>query len=146
MKRLIIPIILLALFVFAVPCMAKGVPILFKAETRAPVDSEIDPFDLFFMEDGGLKCKWITDAVFKCPEGDVDMHIVLINPDKEAKINKIELIVGDGQVFLLGALLSYSYMKDGEWHMFFYDIDKNRYVRYMGEVKNGHGGSVLDKK
>ena len=146
MKRLIIPIILLALFIFAAPCWADGLPNLFKPETRIAVDSEIDPWDLFYMEDGKRKTKWITEKVFNCPEGDIDIHIVLVNPDLKAKINKMELIVGDGQVFLLGALLSYSYMKDGEWHMFFYDIDKNRYVRYMGEVENGHGGSVLDKK
>ena len=146
MKRLIIPIILLALFVFAIPCWAEGLPNLFKPETRIAVDSEIDPWDLFYMEDGRRKTKWITEKVFDCPEGDIDIHIIFVTPDPKAKINKIELIVGDGRLLPLGALLSYSYMKDGEWHMFFYDYDEEKYVRYTGEVENSHGGSVLDKK
>ena len=143
MKRLIIPIILLALFIFAAPCWAEGLPNLFKPETRIAVDSEIDPWDLFYIEDGRRKTKWMTEGVFDCPEGDMDTHIVFTNPDLEAKINKIQLIVGNGQLLPLGALLSYSYMKDGKWHMFYYDFNKKRYVRYMGE--HGHGGAVFDK-
>jgi hypothetical protein len=143
MKRLIVPIILLALLVFAIPCWAGELPNLFKPETRVAVDSEIDPWDLFYMEDGRRKTKWITEKVFNCPQGDFDIHIVLTNPVLESKINIIELVVGDGRMLPLGMLCSYSYMKGDEWHMFLYDVDKNRYVRYIGE--HGHGGSIFGR-
>ena len=147
MKRLIVPVILLVLFIFAVPCWAQDMPKmpnLFEIETRVPVDSEVDPWDLFFIKkNGDLGYKWKKTSVFLCPQGDIDIHIVITNPDSKAEIDKIELIIVAGGFLPFGTLCSYSYMKDGEWHMFLYDIPKKRYVRYEGEY--GHGGSVFGR-
>jgi len=143
MKRLIVPIILLVLFVFAVPCMAGGLANLFKPETRVAVDSEIDPWDLFFIKDGKIKCKWEITNVFPCPQGDVDTHMVITNPDPKAKIDRIELVISGGGFLPFATLISYSYMKDSEWHMFYYNYDKKRFVRYIGE--HGHGGSIFGR-
>jgi len=140
MKKLIIPLVLLALFVFAVPCSAVVVPNLFVAESRVPVDSEIDPWDLFFINDEGkAECSWNLIDFFPCPQNDGDSHIVITNPDLEAEIKVIELVIGDDRLLPFGVLCSYSYMKDGKWHMFLQDFDKDRFVRYKGE--GGHGGS-----
>ncbi len=144
MKRLIIPIILLVLFVFAVPCMAGGLANLFKPETRVPVDSEIDPWDLFFIKDGKIECKWEITSIFPCPQGYGDMHIVVTNPDINADIDKIELVISPGGFLPSGVICSYSYMKNGEWHMFLYDNKEDRFIRYEGE--DGHGGSVFNRK
>jgi len=144
MKRLIVPVILLVLFIFAVPCVAGGLANLFKIETRVPVDSEIDPWDLFFAKDGKIECRWEITSVFSCPQGDIDTHIVIINLDPEADIDKIELVISMGGFLPPGVLCSYSYMKDGEWHMFLYDYDKDRFIRYEGE--GGHGGSFFGRK
>jgi len=145
MKRLIIPIILLALFIFAIPCWALSIANLFDVETRVAVDSEIDPWDLFFMKDGKIECKWKVTNVFFCPSGDVDTHIVITNPDPKAKIDKIEIIISGGGFLPLGTLCSYSYMKDGEWHMFYTPYDEDRFIRYIGPPEHGHGGSIFDK-
>lgn len=145
MKRLITPIILLVLFVFAVPCMAGGLANLFKPETRVAVDSEIDPWDLFFIKDGETECKWEITSIFFCPQGDIDTHIVITNPDPEAKIDKIELVISTGGFLPPGTLCSYSYMKVGEWHMFYYDHGKDRFIRYTGPAEHGHGGTIFDK-
>ena len=144
MRKLIISIVLLVLFIFAVPCLVSAFPNLFIVETRIPVDSEVDPWDLFYIEpDGQVKCKWKVISVFGCPQGDIDTHIVIANPDPAAEIDIIELVVGDGQISILpaGSLFSYSYMKKGEWHMFLFDFKKKRYVRY--KVEEGHGGSIF---
>ncbi len=147
MKRLIVPIILLVLFIFTGPCLAADLPNLFKPETRVPVDSKIDPWDIFIMVDGKRKCTWITEDIFPCPQGDTDMHIVISNPDPKAEIDKIELVIADGRSLLeLGVLCSYSYMKDGEWHMFYYEFSEKRYVRYTGPIKYGHGGTIFDRE
>lgn len=146
MKRLIVPVILLMLFVFAIPCIAAELPNLFKPETRVLVDSEIDPWDLFVIKDGKHKCLWITEDVFPCPKGHPGSHIIISNPDPKAKINKIEIVVANGTTLELGVLCSYSYMKDGEWHMFFYDFSEKRYVRYTGPIKYGHGGTIFDRE
>jgi len=143
MKRLITSIILLVLFVFTVPCMAGGLANLFKPETRVAVDSEIDPWDLFFIKDGEIRCKWKVTSVFPCPQGDIDTHMVITNPDPKAEIDKIELVISPGGILPSGVLCSYSYMKNGEWHMFLYDHKEDRFIRYEGE--GGHGGSVFGR-
>jgi len=144
MKRLIVPIILLALLVFTIPCLAMDFGNLFKSETRVPVDSEIDPWDLFFTkENGKAGCKWKITSVFPCPQGDVDAHMVITNPDLRAEIDRIEIVISPGGFLPLGTLVSYSYMKSGEWYMFFYNYDKKRFVRYIGE--HGHGGSIFGR-
>lgn len=143
MKRLIVPIILLVLFVFAIPCSATSLTNLFDKEMKVPVDSEIDPWDLFFIKNDELECKWEITSIFPCPQGDIDTHIVITNPDPKAKIDKIELVISTGGFLPFGTLCSYSYMKDGEWHMFLYDFNKKRFVRYEGE--HGHGGSVFGR-
>ena len=150
MKKLIIPIVLLAfmllvLFMFVRACLAIEETNLFKPETRVSVDSEIDPWDLFFIkENGKVGCKWTITNILPCPQGDVaDTHMVITNPDLEAEIDKIEIVISQGGFFPFGTLISYSYMKDDEWHLFYYDFNKNRYVKHVG--KHGHGGSIFDK-
>lgn len=145
MKRLIISIILLVLFIFAIPCLAKDMANLFKPETRVPVDSEIDPWDLFYVKDGKVECKWKITSLFPCPQGDVCTHMVITNPDTKAEIGKIEIVLSAGGFLPFGTLCSYSYMKDGEWHMFYYAFDKDMFIRYTGPPEHGHGGSIFDK-
>ena len=118
---------------------AQEIPILFKTETRVPVDSEIDPWDLFSIKDGKIKCKWITKSAVVCPKGGRDFHIILVNPDPKAEINGIELVVGDGGLTPLGSLLWYTCIKDGKRFTFHYDYGKKRYTSLItfreGETK-----------
>jgi hypothetical protein len=113
---------------------------------RVEVESEINPWDVF-PGVALLKSKeWKFLEVFPCPDGDVDVHIVIVNPDKNAKIKAMELVVGIGALFIRpGDLISYSYIDSGKKRTFIYDLDKKMYLEYKGEVEP-HGGNYFERK
>ena len=60
------------------------------------------------------------------------------------EIKKVEMVVGDGRMLPRGTLCSYSYMDNGKWRLFIYDLDKEKFFEYPGD--DGHGGSSFKKK
>ena len=96
-----------------------GFPNIFKPDDRVPADSEINPWDMV---------SWNLVDYFLCPEGDVDTHLVFENPDPKGEIKKVEMVVGDGRMLPRGTLCSYSYMDNGKWRLFIYDLDKEKFL------------------
>ena len=127
-------ITILMVTLFSVPSIAIEFPNLFDSSTRIAVPTEIDPWK--------VHAEWEQFKIFKCPEGDIDLHIVYKNPDKAATIKFVEIVISMQNMYMpLGVICSYSYMKDGEWHAFWQaDLDSSFFTRWDGDEEIFHGG------